>query len=85
MNEAKKDESDLSALLCAACNMCAKRDGCMPYSDEQLVYGVQNGHVPKIGECEYYQEGTGFMKETALDNLADFNDYAKSLVKSLGT
>ena len=66
----------------AACNLCAKRDGCMPYSDDQLVFGVNNGHVPELGECKFYQPGTAIQKQTAADNLNDFNSYAKSLVAS---
>ena len=66
----------------AACNLCAKRDGCMPYSDDDLVYGVNNGHVPEVGECSIFEPGTEQQKETAISNLNDFNQYAKNLVSS---
>ena len=65
----------------AACNLCAKRDGCMPYSDEDLLFGVNNGHVPALGECKIYISGNYQQKENALNNLNDFNEYAKNLVK----
>ena len=41
----------MSNLEDIACNLCAKRDGCMPYSDESLVIGAKGGHVPLMGEC----------------------------------
>ena len=66
-----------------ACNLCAKRDGCMPYNDTQLIDGVDGGHsVPLVGQCGYYKAGSGETKNIALKNLADFNDYAKDLVKN---
>ena len=68
----------------AACNLCAKRDGCIPYSDADLVYGVNNGHVPEVGECKLYRQGSEQQKEIAVTNLNDFNAYAKNLVDQFG-
>jgi hypothetical protein len=67
------------------CNLCARRDGCMPYSDEDLVSGMTHGHVPLKGECILFVQGNEQTKEVALDNLNDFNTYAKNLVQQAGT
>ena len=64
----------------AACNFCIKRDGRMPYDDKTLLYGVQNGHVPIMGECEFYLRGDEHTKQAALDDLETFREYAKNLI-----
>ena len=70
----------MSNLEDIACNLCAKRDGCMPYSDESLVIGAKGGHVPLMGECSVYVAGSEDLKSMAINNLNDFNDYAKNLI-----
>tara|TARA_R110000851_G_scaffold130256_1_gene263782 strand:+ start:44 stop:280 length:237 start_codon:yes stop_codon:yes gene_type:complete len=70
----------MSNLEDIACNLCEKRDGCMPYSDESLVIGAEGGHVPLMGECSTYVVGSEDLKSVAINNLNDFNDYAKNLI-----
>ena len=82
MNNVK--ETDTELLLSTACNLCGKRDGCMPYNDSQLIDGAKNGHVPMKGECGYYFEGTEQSKELALKNLNDFNSYSKNIIEEFG-
>ena len=72
----------MSELKNIACNLCAKRDGCMPYSDSDLIVGSDVGHVPLMGECSYYVAGSEELKVIAVNNLDDFNDYAKDLVNN---
>jgi len=62
-----------------ACNLCVRRDGCMPYSDDDLIIGADGGHVPLMGECKYYVGGSEDLKVIAVSNLNDFNQYAKDL------
>ena len=39
------------------CLYCNKRDWCMPgYSDKDLNWGAKEGHTPKKGECEDFEE-----------------------------
>ena len=70
----------MSELNNIACNLCAKRDGCMPYSDDDLIVGANGGHVPLMGECSYYVGGGEDLKVIAVSNLNDFNKYAEDLV-----
>ena len=72
----------MSELNKIACNLCAKRDGCMPYSDDDLIVGAKGGYVPLMGECDYYVSGNADSKSIAVENLNDFNQYAKDLVNN---
>ncbi|HHZ94191.1 MAG TPA: hypothetical protein EYN67_01235 [Flavobacteriales bacterium] len=68
-----------------ACNLCAKRDGCMPYSDDDLIIGADGGHVPLMGECDHYVSGSEDLKVIAVNNLNDFNQYAEDLVSNFNS
>lgn len=72
----------MSELKDIACDLCVKLDGCMPYSDADLVIGADGGHVPLMGECSYYVGGSEDLKVIAVKNLDDFNQYAKDLVSN---
>lgn len=84
MLKADKDRMKDLTLNDAACDLCAKRESCMPYDDKTLLYGVQNGHVPMMGECEYYLSGNDNTKKSALDDLQEFKAYAKNLITKVG-
>ena len=65
------------------CTYCARRDGCMDYSDKDLQWGAEHGHVPLVeDECKYYRAGNEDSRAAANVAVVEFYDYAKELVKS---